>query len=89
MLEELCRPIGGVKNIHVFLIKGGAEYMCVVELDSPNLNASIVEKLGGIHFGNGVVFRVPNSTAAIHHRYAPAGERPPSDLPSDPADEGG
>lgn len=62
-IEALCRPVGSLKNIHVFPTEHGNEYLCVVELDSPNLNFSIIEKFGGINFGNGVAFRIPNIAA--------------------------
>jgi len=58
-IEALCRPFGSLKNVQLLPNKHPEEYMCFVEFDSPNRNQSVIEKLGGINFGNSVVFRIP------------------------------
>jgi len=58
-IEALCQPFGSPKNIRLLLNRRGEEYVCFVELGSPNLNSSIIENFGGIYFANGVAFRIP------------------------------
>jgi len=58
-IGALCQPFGSLKNIRLVPNKHREEYLCLVEFGSPNLNPSIIEKLGGIDFGNGVGFRIP------------------------------
>lgn len=87
-IEALCRSIGSLKNIHLLPIKDGKEYLCFVEFDSPKLNLSMIEKLGGINFGNGVVLTIPNVTAAVHDRQGLASEKFTSNGPPN-TDNGG
>jgi hypothetical protein len=58
-IEALCQPFGKLKDIRLLPNKHGGDYLCFVELDSPNLNPSVIEKLGGINYGNSVAFRIP------------------------------
>jgi len=58
-IAALCKPFGSLTNIRLRPNKHREEYLCLVEFGSPNLNPSIIEKLGGIDFGNGVGFRIP------------------------------
>jgi hypothetical protein len=58
-IESLCQPFGSPKNIRLLPYKCTEEYVCFVELGSPDLNSSIIEKLGGFYFANGVAFRIP------------------------------
>jgi len=58
-IESLCQPFGSPKNIRILLSRDTEEYVCLLELGSPDLNSSIIENLGGFYFANGVAFRVP------------------------------
>ena len=58
-IEALCRPFGSPKNIRILPNRSAGEYVCFVELGSPNLNSSIIEHYGGSYFANGVAFRIP------------------------------
>lgn len=58
-IEALCQPFGSPKNIRLLPNTRDEEYVCFVELGSPNLNSSIIENYGGIYFANGVAFRIP------------------------------
>lgn len=58
-IEGLCRPFGSVKDIRLLPDMHAEEYLCIVELDSPNLNALMIERLGGVYFGDGVAFIIP------------------------------
>ena len=58
-IEALCQPFGSPKNIRLLPIGPSGEYVCFLELGSPNLNSSIIENYGGDYFANGVAFRIP------------------------------
>ena len=58
-IEALCQPFGSPKNIRLLPNRRDEEYVCFVELGSPNLNVSIIENFGGFYFANGVAFRIP------------------------------
>ncbi len=58
-IEALCQPYGSPKNIRLLPNRIAEEYVCFVELGSPNLNSSIIEDFGGSYFANGVAFRIP------------------------------
>jgi len=58
-IESLCQPFGSPKDIRLLANRRDEEYVCFVELGSPNLNASIIENFGGFYFANGVAFRIP------------------------------
>lgn len=58
-IEALCEPLGKPKNIRVVPYSQSGEYVCLLELGAPELNASIIEDFGGFYFANGVAFRVP------------------------------
>ena len=58
-IEAMCRPFGGIKSLRLLPDDYGAEYLCFVELDSPQLNSYMIELLGGSPYGNGVVFKIP------------------------------
>jgi hypothetical protein len=58
-IEELCLPFGRVRDIPLLPDQSGKQYLCFVKLDSPHLNLSMLEKLGGISYGNCVAFRIP------------------------------
>lgn len=58
-IETLCLPFGGVLDIRLLPDQRGEEYLCFVELDPPNPNPSMIDKLGGINYGNSVAFRIP------------------------------
>ena len=58
-IEALCQPFGSPKNIRLLPNRHREEYVCFLELGSPNLNSSIIENFGGIYFANGVAFRIP------------------------------
>jgi hypothetical protein len=58
-IEALCQPFGSPKNIRLLPNRHSEEYVCFLELGSPNLNSSIIENFGGIYFANGVAFRIP------------------------------
>ena len=58
-IDVLCQPFGSPKNIRICLSRDTEEYVCLLELGSPNLNLSIIENLGGFYFANGVAFRIP------------------------------
>jgi hypothetical protein len=58
-IEALCQPFGSPKNIRLLQNRHAEEYVCFVELGSPNLNSSIIENFGGMYFANGVAFRIP------------------------------
>jgi hypothetical protein len=58
-IEALCQPFGSPKNIRLLANRFAKEYVCFVELGSPNLNSSIIENYGGSYFANGVAFRIP------------------------------
>ena len=58
-IEAMCHPFGSPKNIRLLPNRHTEEYVCFVELGSPNLNSSIIENFGGVYFANGVAFRIP------------------------------
>ena len=58
-IEALCQPFGSPKDIRLLPNRRDEEYVCFVELGSPNLNTSIIENFGGFYFANGVAFRIP------------------------------
>ena len=58
-IDALCQPFGSPKNIRILLSRDTEEYVCLLELGSPDLNSSIIENFGGIYFANGVTFRIP------------------------------
>ena len=58
-IEALCRPFGSIKDIRLVSDMHGREYLCFVELDSPDLNPSMIEQLGGVNYGYSVAFRIP------------------------------
>jgi hypothetical protein len=58
-IEALCQPFGNPKNIRLLPYRSSEEYVCFLELGSPDLNSSIIENLGGFYFANGVAFRIP------------------------------
>jgi hypothetical protein len=58
-IEALCQPFGSTKDIRLLPNRRDEEYVCFVELGSPNLNTSIIENFGGFYFANGVAFRIP------------------------------
>jgi hypothetical protein len=58
-IESLCQPFGSPKNIRILLCKDTEEYVCLLELGSPDLNSSIIEDLGGFYFADGVAFKIP------------------------------
>ena len=62
-IEALCQPFGSPENIRILFSKDTEEYVCLLELGSPNLNSSIIENLGGFYFANGVAFRIPAKQA--------------------------
>ena len=62
-IQALCQPFGSPKNIRILLSRDTEEYVCLLELGSPNLNSSIIENLGGFYFANGVAFRIPAKQA--------------------------
>ena len=55
-IEALCQPFGSPEDIRLLPNRRGEEYVCFVELGSPDLNSSIIENFGGIYFANGVTF---------------------------------
>jgi hypothetical protein len=63
-IEALCQPFGNPKNIRLLPNRRAEEYVCFVELGSPNLNSTIIENFGGIYFANGVTFRIPFKQAS-------------------------
>jgi hypothetical protein len=63
-IEALCHPLGSPKNIRLLPVGHSGEYVCFLELGSPNLNSSIIENFGGTYFANGVAFRIPFKQAA-------------------------
>lgn len=58
-IDALCQPFGSPENIRILFSKDTEEYVCLLELGTPNLNSSIIENLGGFYFANGVAFRIP------------------------------
>ena len=58
-VEVLCLPFGRIKAIRLLRDENHKQYWCHVELDSPNLYSSMIDKLGGMHFGGTAVFRIP------------------------------
>jgi hypothetical protein len=58
-VEALCLPFGSVQNIRLIRDRGGKECLCFVNLHAPHLIPLVIEKLGGIHYGNSVAFRIP------------------------------
>lgn len=58
-IETLCRPFGKLKDLRLIPDRRGCEYLCFVSLEPPDLNPTIVEKLGGIYYGTSVAFRIP------------------------------
>lgn len=59
VVEALCLPFGGLKNIRLLPNKLGGEYLCFIEFDSPNKNPSVIEQLGGFNYGHSVALRIP------------------------------
>ena len=57
-IEALCLPFGRVLDIRLLPDQRGEAYLCFVELDSPNLNPAMIDKLGGINYGNSVAFTI-------------------------------
>jgi hypothetical protein len=58
-IEAMCLPYGPVAEIRLLPDTRGQEYLCFVKLASFNLNSAMIDKLGGISFGNSVAFRIP------------------------------
>ena len=58
-IQALCLPLGSVQDIRLIPDQRGEEYLCFVNLHSPHLNPLVIEKLGGIDYGNSVAFRIP------------------------------
>lgn len=58
-IEALCRPFGSLKNIRLIQNTHCGEFWCFVEPGVQSVNRSIVEKLGGCYFGDGVAFKIP------------------------------
>ncbi len=58
-IKALCLPFGSVQDIRLIRDQGGEEYLCFVNLHSPHLNPLVIERLGGIDYGNSVAFRIP------------------------------
>ncbi len=58
-IATVCMRFGGIKEIRLIPDAHGREYLCFVELDSPNANPPMVEQLGGINYGYSVAFRIP------------------------------
>ncbi len=58
-IADLCLPFGKIKGIRLIPDAHGREYLCFVELDTPEANPSMIEQLGGINYGYSVAFRIP------------------------------
>lgn len=58
-IESLCQPFGRPQSIRLLPYRDRAEYVCLLELGSPDLNSSIIENFDGFYFANGVAFRIP------------------------------
>lgn len=58
-IEAMCPPFGPVEEVRLLPDTRGQEYLCFVRLASFNLNPAMIDKLGGINYGNSVVFRIP------------------------------
>ena len=58
-IEALCLPFGGVQEIRLLPDQRAEAYLCFVKLDAPHLNPSMMDKLGGINYGDSVAFRIP------------------------------
>ena len=58
-IAALCESVCNVRGIRLLADQRGIEYLCFVELDTPDLNPSLIEKLGGIIYGDTVAFRIP------------------------------
>lgn len=58
-VEALCLPFGSVRDIRLIPDRVGEGCLCFVNLHAPHLNPSVIAKLGGIHYGNSVAFRIP------------------------------
>lgn len=58
-IAALCESVCDVRGIRLVADQHGFEYLCFVELDTPELNPSLIEKLGGIIYGDTVAFRIP------------------------------
>lgn len=58
-IARMCMRFGDIKEIRLIPDAHGREFLCFVQLDSPNANPSMVEQLGGINYGYSVAFRIP------------------------------
>ena len=58
-IEAMCLPFDPVEEVRLLPDTGGQEYLCFVKLESFNLNPAMIQKLGGINYGNSVAFRIP------------------------------
>lgn len=58
-IEAMCVPFGMVRAIRLLPVPRDREYPCLVEIDSPNRHASLIDTPGGIDVGASVAFRIP------------------------------
>jgi len=58
-IEAMCLPFGSVQEIRLLPDQRGEAYLCFVTLASQQMNPPMMDKLGGINYGNSVAFRIP------------------------------
>ncbi len=58
-IATVCMRFGDIRGIRLIPDAHGSEYLCFVELDSPEANPMMIEQLGGINYGYSVAFRIP------------------------------
>jgi len=58
-IEAMCLPFGSVQEIRLLPDQRGEAYLCFVTLASQHMNPPMMDKLGGINYGNSVAFRIP------------------------------
>lgn len=62
-IEAMCASICKVRSVRLLPDQHGIEYLCFVELDCPGQNRLLIDKLGGIDYGNSIAFRIPVNRA--------------------------
>ena len=62
-IEAMCTPVVKVRSVRLLPDRHGIEYLCFIEPDSHELNPMLIDKLGGIDYGNSIAFRIPINRA--------------------------
>ena len=58
-VAALCLPFGSVREVRLLPDPRGDAYLCFVTLVSQHMNPPMMDKLGGINYGNSIAFRIP------------------------------